>query len=215
MAYRNLLRIDSANYARKSTFKSNPTGSPRSSDPRPTRFCATAEPEPHSEEKALLSVNRPLKLVLLSDDDAFCSLLKAYLQHLGFSILTCTNSDRAEALFLTRDDIDLWLIDTQALGMEGAYFAVKVRQFHPGIPIVLLAGSAGNQNMLQQFFWEGWIRVEKCIELPRLLAIIQLAVAESSPANDQPPSAGSSPDRLEDDWKRERAPDWDLWRNRN
>lgn len=151
----------------------------------------------------------------MSDDDAFCSLLKAYLQHLGFWILRCTNSDRAEALFLTRDDIDLWLIDTQALGMEGAYIAVKVRQLHPRVPIVLIAGSSANQNMLQRFFWEGWLRIEKPADLPNLLSVIQLALADPLSEDEERLAAGNSSSRFEDEWMTEEVPDWDLWRNRN
>lgn len=136
-----VLGIDSV-LAKKKSSKPYP------SESRGVRLRSKSDVEADPEENAVLSPKRPLKLVLLSDDHAFCSLLKAYLQHLGFFILTCTNSDHAEALFLTRDNIDLWLIDAQALGNGGCLFCPKGAPFPPRCPIVLIAGKPHNQNML-------------------------------------------------------------------
>jgi len=171
--------------------------------------------ELEAEDCAMLSTNRSLKLLLVSDDDAFCSLLRAYLQHVGFSLLTCSTSDRAESLFLTRDDIDLWLVDTQALGVEGAYFAVKVRELHPSVPIVLFAGSDKNQNILQRFFWERWIRIAKSADLGTLLAIIQRALAGPSGAQESRPASENLNRPFEDDWMKHDTAERNWWHNRN
>ena len=163
----------------------------------------------------MLSVHRPLKLLLVSDDDSFCSLLRAYLQHVGFSLLTCSTSDRAERIFLTRDDIDLWLVDTQGLGVEGAYFAVKVRELHPAVPIVLLAGADRKQSTLQRFFWEGWIRIEKSADLGAVLAIIQRALAGPSDAQEGEPASENREPAFEDDWMKQDDAQRNWWHNRN
>ena len=168
--------------------------------------------EPGDDE--LLSAKREVKLVLLSDDDTFCSLLRAFLQHLGFSLLVCTTSDRAETLFLGREDIDLWLIDTEALGMEGAYFAVKIRQLHPDNPVVLIAETSRPENFLQQLFWQDWIRVEKSADLPALLATIQQALTDPAfPVRDTSAASWASPFGV--DGRSESRSEWDPWRRRN
>lgn len=173
------------------------------------------EAELEAEDRAMLSVHRPLKLLLVSDDDSFCSLLRAYLQHVGFSLLTCSTSDRAERIFLTRDDIDLWLVDTQGLGVEGAYFAVKVRELHPAVPIVLLAGADRKQSTLQRFFWEGWIRIEKSADLGAVLAIIQRALAGPSDAQEGEPASENREPAFEDDWMKQDDAQRNWWHNRN
>jgi DNA-binding response OmpR family regulator len=175
----------------------------------------SCEQESKAEERGTLSASRPVKLLLVSDDDVFCSLLRAYLQHLGFSLLTCSTSDRAESLFLTRNDIDLWLVDTQALGVEGAYVAVKVRELHPLVPIVLFAGSDQKQSTLQRFFWNGWIRVEKSADLGSLLAVIQRALSDPPLARKDGPAAEDSVPAF-DDWITDRdRSQQSQWRNRN
>jgi DNA-binding response OmpR family regulator len=184
-------------------------------DRHKTEVSSRSETELEAEDHAMLSAHRQLKLLLVSDDDAFCSLLRAYLQRLGFSLLICSTSDRAESQFLTRTDIDLWLVDTQALGVEGAYFAVKVREFHPAVPIVLFAGADRNQNMLQRFFWEDWLRIEKSADLGTLLAFIQRALSGPSGANENRSAPEDLEPAFEDDWMKHDTAQRNWWHNRN
>lgn len=201
-----------------SKTESNAPGSNRSSmvlDCGKTKVSTQCETELQAEGRAMLSERQEIKLLLVSDDDAFCSLLRAYLQHLGFSLLTCSTSDRAESLFLTRTDINLWLVDTQALGVEGAYFAVKVRELHPAVPIVVFAGADRHQNMLQRFFWDGWTRVEKSADFGTLLAIIQRALAGPTSTQDSGPAPENLEPAFEDDWVEHDSAQRNWWHNRN
>jgi two-component system, chemotaxis family, chemotaxis protein CheY len=124
----------------------------------------------------LAGVNRTLKLLLFSTDDQFCAMVRSFLQHLGFSVFTCSSADRAERQFLRRCDIDLWLVDVEALGIEGLYVATKVRDLHSEVPIVLISG-VHRDNSIEHLLVRNWISVRKPIPLPDLLATIHHALS--------------------------------------
>ena len=129
------------------------------------------------EERSLAGVRRSVKLVLLSTDDRFCILVRSYLQHLGFCVFTCTSSDRAERQFLHRGDIDLWLVDAEALGPEAIYIAAKVHDLHAEVPIVLISGTRQEDSSFQRFLGWNSVNIRKPVQLPDLLATIHRALA--------------------------------------
>jgi DNA-binding response OmpR family regulator len=131
------------------------------------------------EDCNLAAGNRSPRLVLLSNDDRLCILVRSYLQHLGFCVFTCTSSDRAEQRLLERRDIDLWLVDVEALGMEAMYFAIKVRELDAEVPIVLISGADQNSSDIRQLILQNWIRVRKPIQLPDLLAVVHRALSKA------------------------------------
>lgn len=145
-----------------------------------------------SEESNLAAVKQVIKLLLLSTDGAFCILVRSYLLHLGFSVFICTSAERAESLFLERYDIDIWLIDVQSLGIEAMYFATKVHDLHPGIPIILISGAQRSESCLQRLFWQNWIQIRKPIGLLELLEKIHRVLSSTT----------ASPKTMEqsDDW---------------
>lgn len=129
------------------------------------------------EERSLAGANRSVKLVLLSTDDEFCILARSYLQHLGFCVFTCTSTDRAERQFLERSDIDLWLVDAEALGIDAIYIATKVHDLHSDVPIVLISGMLQEASKLQRLLGQNSVSIRKPIQLPDLLATIHCALA--------------------------------------
>ena len=86
------------------------------------------------DELNLAAVRRSIKCVLLSDDHQFCVLVRSYLQHLGFCVFTCSSSDRAEQQFLDRRDIDLWVVDIEALGVDAMCLAPGCAIFMRNFP---------------------------------------------------------------------------------
>lgn len=170
----------------------------------PANFeCTLAAPDPAAKEDDLGLIKPYLPIVVLSNDTRFCSLTRAFLQHAGFCVFTCTTSDRAGSLFLGRSDIQLWIIDVQALGVEAAYFATRVREEHPSMPVVLMLGENRDKNSLRQFLLHGWIQLTKPVDLSTLLTTIndQLtnvcgrSLPKSFHSDDAIP-----PDPFEDDW---------------
>lgn len=159
--------------------------------------CVVLDPD----ELNLASVRRSVKCVLLSDDHLFCVLVRSYLQHLGFCVFTCSSSDRAEQQFLGRRDIDLWVVDFEALGADAMCLAARVRDLHAELPIVVISGAGQEDSAAAPFPWHEWIRLKKPIELPDLLAIIQRALAKFPVASHlEVIPRGCDPDPHENDW---------------
>jgi CheY-like chemotaxis protein len=192
-----------------SLFPSASSSSPsRSHSNRQKQFhslpCTDSErtltaPDLATREDELGLLKPPLPLVILSNDTQFCSLTRAFLRHAGFSVFTCTTSDRAESLFLGRTDIQLWIIDVQALGIEAVYFATRVREQHPSMPVVLILGEHRDKNSLRHFLLHSWVQLTKPVDLSTLLTTINDRLtnvcAGSNPKNRPLPA-----DPFEDDW---------------
>jgi two-component system, chemotaxis family, chemotaxis protein CheY len=153
------------------------------------------------DELNLAGFRRSVKCVLLSDDQLFCVLVRSYLQHLGFSVFTCSSSDRAEQQFLERRDIDLWVVDFEALGADAMCLAARLRDLHAELPIVVISGAGQEGSATTPFPWHEWIRIKKPVQLPDLLAIIQRALA-IFPVTPQLAAApgGCDPEPLENGW---------------
>jgi len=128
------------------------------------------------EECNLVGARRSPKLVLLSSDYQLCTRVHSYLQRVGFCVFTCTSFDRAERLFLGRRDIDLWLVDVEALGIEAMYLATKARDLHRDVPVILISGAVQKNDAVRPVFLESWIRIIKPIQLPALLTVIHRAL---------------------------------------
>lgn len=152
------------------------------------------------DELNLSTVRRSVKCVLLSADHPFCILVRSYLQHLGFCVFTCSSADRAEQQFLERRDIDLWVVDADALGADAMCLASRVRDLHAELPIVVISGAGQEECVPRTFSWQGWIRIRKPIQLPDLLAIIQRALAKTPAPLQFVPLSSWDAEPVENDW---------------
>ena len=153
--------------------------------------------------------------MLLSNDTRFCSLTRAFLQHAGFAVFTCTTSDRAESLFLNRSDLQLWIIDVQALGIEAVYFATRVREQHPAMPILLILDEHLENRALRQFLLHGWTQLTKPVDLSKMLTTINNALMNVGSAKHSKPNDFDAPlDPFEAEWLNEFS-STDLSRMRN
>ena len=150
---------------------------------RPTIGLTSKSIEGEPEEKNLIAIRRTVKVVLLSLDDPFCSLVRSYLQQMGLSVFVCSSAERATSEFLNRRDIDIWLIDVQSLGIEAMYFALTLRDVHPEAPTILLSGWQDNERSVWHLISTNWPLVRKPVKLSELLDAIrqQLSRTPSAP----------------------------------
>jgi two-component system, chemotaxis family, chemotaxis protein CheY len=166
--------------------------------------CALAVPDTTTRYDNLGLLHPPLQLVLLSNDSRFASLTRSFLQHAGFAVFTCTTSDRAESLFLSRSDLQLWIIDVQALGIEALYFATRVREQHPSMPILLILGEHHESHVLRQFLLHGWTQLTKPVDLAKMLETISNALTKVPRSSAAKYSRSNLPDArlepFESDW---------------
>lgn len=151
------------------------------------------------EECGIASVSRSVKLILLSTDERFCMLVRSYLQHMGFCVFTCTSFDRAKRQFLCRNDIDLWLVDAEALTAEAINFATELRAMHSEVPIVLITESRQGASNMQRQRGQDWLSVRRPIALPDLLATIHRALA-NTPGIPETSARRGGLDYFENDW---------------
>jgi hypothetical protein len=171
---------------------------------QPPSKCAIADPviEPRPDDLHLLHPS--VQLVLLSNDASFCSLTRSFLRHAGFAIFTCTTSDRAESLFLNRSNLQLWIIDVQALGIEAVYFATLIREHHPGMPILLILGEYPEYRTLGQFLFHGWNLLTKPVDFAKMLTTINDVLTKSSRGSARkhfkPERTDAPSDPFEADW---------------
>lgn len=128
------------------------------------------EVDPEAQRPSL--AKRLPKIVIVSDDRYFCALVRSYLESAGLCVFVCTTSERAENLFLSRCDMDLWIIDVQALGIEAVYIATRVSELSPGIPLLVIDGPRSDQAPLCALLPESWALLKKPVELLDLLASV-------------------------------------------
>lgn len=157
---------------------SNPKCVPQSVFPSCLNSRGTIGSVLEPENENLAASRRSVKLLVLSNDDQFCALMRSYLEHLGFSVFICTSADRAERSFLRNSNIDIWLVDVQALGLDAVYCAVKVRDLYPSVPIILLSEPGRGESPLQRMLSLNWTWIQKPLELQDMLALIERALSK-------------------------------------
>jgi two-component system chemotaxis response regulator CheY len=183
---------------------------PTHSNPAQYSSAATLAPTPaaggressalDADELHIEEARNSVKCVLLSADRSFCNLVRSYLQHMGYCVFTCSSSGRAEQQFLDRSDIDLWVVDVEALGADAIYLAARVRELHSGVPIVVISETSHEGVVGRPPLWPGWIRMYKPVQLPDLLAVIQRALAHAPAMFNSRDSARYDAGAFENDW---------------
>jgi len=88
---------------------------------------------------ALAQINRPLRVLIVDDQEVICELIAEQLQGDGHTTVTSSCGDEALSHF-RREAFDLVLTDHSMPGMSGAQLAGTLKKLAPQIPIILLTG---------------------------------------------------------------------------
>lgn len=128
--------------------------------------------------------NSALETVLfVSNDDYFRSMMRAYLEHVGYSVLSCAEPGQALPKFFRVAEIGLVLIDMHALGAAAALLlAGRLTESRAGLPVILIAGPGASDDTLSQIEQRGWRFLVKPLLLPELLEMIHRALGSRRPA---------------------------------
>jgi len=82
---------------------------------------------------------RPLRLLLVDDEDTVRQILREYLVGDGHSVETASNGrDALDAV--VKAEFDIVLLDRAMPGLSGDQVAVAVKELKPDLPVVLLTG---------------------------------------------------------------------------
>jgi DNA-binding response OmpR family regulator len=122
-------------------------------------------------------------VLFVSSDDYFRSMMRAYLEHVGYNVLSCAEPGQALPRFFRGAGIHLALIDMHALGPAAAILlASQLTESRADLPVILIAGPDAEKEILLQIEQKGWKCLTKPLLLPELLEIIHRALGPRQPA---------------------------------
>jgi CheY-like chemotaxis protein len=139
-------------------------------------------------------------VLFVSNDDYFRSMMRAYLEHVGYNVLSCAEPGQALPRLFRGAGFHLALIDMHALGAAAAMLmAGELTESRADLPVILIAGPNAEQEILLQVEQRGWKCLNKPLLLPELLEIIHRALGPrqtGAPVQEIPrpsPSSKGSP----------------------
>src|SRR4051794_37445445 len=112
-------------------------------------------------------------ILLVSSDDSLRPMIRAYLEHLGFAVISCTKAENASAIVSRAQAIQLLLIDLDSSGSEGLQLARELTGDRADLAAVIMAGPQLADGELRMMESSTWKMLRKPIRLPELLAVIQ------------------------------------------
>jgi CheY-like chemotaxis protein len=86
---------------------------------------------------------RALAILCIDDNDSGLKIRKLLLESMGFRVLTAQDGP-AGLEIVSRERVDLIILDYAMPGMDGEEVARRLRRNYPQIPILLLSGFQGS-----------------------------------------------------------------------
>lgn len=88
------------------------------------------------------ATHRPLKVLLVDDDDLVQSSIQAILEALGHSVVTSPGGEEALAAIGAGYEPDVVILDMNMPGLGGTGTLPRLRALRPGLPVILATGRA-------------------------------------------------------------------------
>jgi CheY-like chemotaxis protein len=125
----------------------------------------------------------PQTILLVDDDPDIRSLTRTFLQHEGYRVHSCGDSERASQIFRSAikntHGIDLLITDYYMPDRSGMELALELKALRHQLPVLLISGGFLGAKYLQQLRTEGWNFLGKPFALPDLLAAVHLILGNS------------------------------------
>lgn len=134
---------------------------------------------------------RPDRVVVVDDDARIRDLLRRYLTQEGFEVLLAEDS-KALNRVLTRETVDLIVLDLMLPGEDGLSICRKVREHYDG-PILMLTARTDDTDQIQGLDLGADDYVCKPVRPRLLLARVQALLRRSEPE----PATSQKPRRLQ------------------
>ncbi len=117
---------------------------------------------------------RVVPTILLVSNDNFRVMVRAYLEHAGFAVVSGTDMRRAPEIASGTPDVSLLLLDLRSSGTEGLQIAVEMEEMRTEIPTVIMSGDVHTEQEAGIVDSHAWKLVRQPLRLPELLAAIRL-----------------------------------------
>src|SRR5947208_7566606 len=114
------------------------------------------------------------RILIVDDQPEIRSFLSDALDVFGYQVGAAGNADEAFAL-IARTRFDLVMSDLRLPGLRGLDFAAKLRSIDPVLPLIMLTGSAPDDDDLCRVREAGIAVLHKPVPLPQL----ETALAEA------------------------------------
>jgi DNA-binding NtrC family response regulator len=89
-----------------------------------------------------------IKVLLVDDDEGFCSLISKYLKKKGFSVTAVLSARKALTLFNDNRDYDVLITDIRMSGMDGLELFQEIKRIDKDFPVIFISGCIDIESML-------------------------------------------------------------------
>ncbi|MDO5674620.1 MAG: response regulator [bacterium] len=119
-----------------------------------------------------------VKLLLVDDDSTFRLELQQRLQAMGLQLMAAGGCSQALHL-MTRQNVDVVIMDMQMPGVDGIECLRQVKQAWPKAEVILLTGHASVQSGIEGMESGAFDYCLKPIDVPDLLDKVELAAQKA------------------------------------
>lgn len=119
-------------------------------------------------------------ILLLSEDERQRSLLRAYLQHVGFHVFSCADLHAAMRMLAGSRALHLILVDSLLLTNSGRLLSACIAEHCPSLPVFAISGTSMNEGALREIKHSAWEPDSEPFLLPDLLGWLQAFTASES-----------------------------------
>lgn len=116
-------------------------------------------------------------ILLLSEDDGQRSLLRAYLQHVGFNVCSCADLQAAMQMIAGSRSLQLILVDSCLLANSGRLLSACIAEHCPSLPVFAISGRSMKDGTVREIKHSAWEPDSEPFLLPDLLGWIQAYTA--------------------------------------
>jgi two-component system, NtrC family, response regulator HydG len=89
------------------------------------------------------------RILFLDDEAPMCELLSGFFRGKGFEVATATSGKAAMDL-ADKESFDLAVFDINIAGENGLELLGYFKGSHPALPVIMLTGMTGNDELLEQ-----------------------------------------------------------------
>ena len=118
----------------------------------PPRGPVGFDPPPHAPEDALSLPDRPLRVLIVDDEEPVRSALGRFLAQRGYQVRTAGTGEEALELLL-QDEADGVLLDVRLPGISGIDLVPQVLEVAPGAAVVMLTAVADGTTAALCLHW--------------------------------------------------------------